>query len=159
MLGEEGAGVVAAKPDEQRRTVPPSHGEGPSHYTVALSNFYDLHHYIGRSESLARGRGGFYGELCVGGGILVGKTLRCLIFTNPTSGSASSGLNLNEEADEDVEETQEFRPMGHNRAKAKKKAVGSSRGDLLHSLIGVYKARSDLSWLRPDVVANFLRRH
>ncbi|GJY86568.1 hypothetical protein Tco_0500594 [Tanacetum coccineum] len=45
-----------------------------------------------------------------------------------TSGSASGGLNLNEEANEAVEETQEFRPMGRDRAKAKKKAVGSSRG-------------------------------
>ncbi|GKE07059.1 hypothetical protein Tco_1399077 [Tanacetum coccineum] len=45
-----------------------------------------------------------------------------------TSGSASDGLNLNEEADETVEETQEFRPMGRDRAKAKKKASGSSRG-------------------------------
>ncbi|GJS77145.1 retrotransposon protein, putative, ty3-gypsy subclass [Tanacetum coccineum] len=45
-----------------------------------------------------------------------------------TSGSASSGLNLNEEADEVVEETQEFRPMGRDRAKTKKKATGSSRG-------------------------------
>ncbi|GJU28247.1 ribonuclease H-like domain-containing protein [Tanacetum coccineum] len=44
-----------------------------------------------------------------------------------TSGSTSSGFNLNEEADEVVEETQEFRPMGRDRAKAKKKAVGSSR--------------------------------
>ncbi|GKD37590.1 retrotransposon protein, putative, ty3-gypsy subclass [Tanacetum coccineum] len=45
-----------------------------------------------------------------------------------TSGSASGGLNFNEEADEDVEETQEFRPMSRDRAKAKKKAAGSSRG-------------------------------
>nr|GEW88829.1 hypothetical protein [Tanacetum cinerariifolium]GEX20962.1 hypothetical protein [Tanacetum cinerariifolium] len=45
-----------------------------------------------------------------------------------TSGSASGGLNLNEEADEAVEETQEFRPMGRDRANAKKKAAGSSRG-------------------------------
>nr|GEZ75866.1 hypothetical protein [Tanacetum cinerariifolium] len=45
-----------------------------------------------------------------------------------TSGSASGGLNLNEEADEAVEETQEFRPIGRDRAKAKKKAAGSSRG-------------------------------
>ncbi|GJS20556.1 40S ribosomal protein S20-2 [Tanacetum coccineum] len=45
-----------------------------------------------------------------------------------TSGSASGGLNLNEEADETVEETQEFRPMSRDRAKAKKKAAGSSRG-------------------------------
>ncbi|GKB57607.1 hypothetical protein Tco_0913793 [Tanacetum coccineum] len=45
-----------------------------------------------------------------------------------TSGSASGGLNLIEEADEDVEETQEFRPMSCDRAKAKKKAVGSSCG-------------------------------
>ncbi|GJX64492.1 retrotransposon protein, putative, ty3-gypsy subclass [Tanacetum coccineum] len=54
-----------------------------------------------------------------------------------TSGSASSGLNLNEEADEDVEETQEFQPMSRDRAKAKKKAAGSSRegGRLLHLLI------------------------
>ncbi|GKC49419.1 hypothetical protein Tco_1072164 [Tanacetum coccineum] len=46
-----------------------------------------------------------------------------------TSGSASGGLNLNEEADEAVEETQEFRLMGRDRAKAKKKAAGSSRGE------------------------------
>nr|GEV47086.1 hypothetical protein [Tanacetum cinerariifolium] len=45
-----------------------------------------------------------------------------------TSGSASGGLNLNGEADEAVEETQEFRPMGCDRAKAKKKAAGSSCG-------------------------------
>ncbi|GJS72828.1 retrotransposon protein, putative, ty3-gypsy subclass [Tanacetum coccineum] len=45
-----------------------------------------------------------------------------------TSGSVSGGLKLNEEADEDVEESQEFRPMGCDRANAKKKAVGSSRG-------------------------------
>ncbi|GJU74849.1 hypothetical protein Tco_1266254 [Tanacetum coccineum] len=45
-----------------------------------------------------------------------------------TSGSESGGLNLIEEADEDVEETQEFRPMGCDRAKAKKKAVDSSCG-------------------------------
>nr|GEZ66928.1 hypothetical protein [Tanacetum cinerariifolium] len=44
-----------------------------------------------------------------------------------TSGSASDGLNLSEEADEAVKETQEFRPMGRDRAKAKKKAAGSSR--------------------------------
>ncbi|GKD45303.1 retrotransposon protein, putative, ty3-gypsy subclass [Tanacetum coccineum] len=45
-----------------------------------------------------------------------------------TSRSASSGLNLNKEADEDVEKTQEFQPIGRDRAKAKKKAVNSSRG-------------------------------
>ncbi|GKA56885.1 hypothetical protein Tco_0755957 [Tanacetum coccineum] len=39
-----------------------------------------------------------------------------------TSRSASGGLNLNEEADEAVE------PIGRDRAKAKKKAAGSSRG-------------------------------
>ncbi|GKD54804.1 hypothetical protein Tco_1288191 [Tanacetum coccineum] len=39
----------------------------------------------------------------------------------------SGGINLNDEADEAVEETQEFRPVGHGRAKAKKKAAGSSR--------------------------------
>ncbi|GJR52823.1 hypothetical protein Tco_1403344 [Tanacetum coccineum] len=43
-----------------------------------------------------------------------------------TSGSTSGGINLNEEADEVVQETQEFRPMGHDRAKVKKKAAGSS---------------------------------
>nr|GFA73539.1 hypothetical protein [Tanacetum cinerariifolium] len=43
-------------------------------------------------------------------------------------GSASGGLNLNEEADEAVKETQEFRPMGNDRANAKKKATGSSCG-------------------------------
>ncbi|GJV59790.1 zinc finger BED domain-containing protein RICESLEEPER 2 [Tanacetum coccineum] len=43
-----------------------------------------------------------------------------------TSGSASGGLNLNEEADEAVEETQEFRPIGRDRAKAKKKAAAGS---------------------------------
>ncbi|GJS64057.1 retrotransposon protein, putative, ty3-gypsy subclass [Tanacetum coccineum] len=45
-----------------------------------------------------------------------------------TSGSASGGLNLNEGADEAVEDTQEFRLMGRDRAKAKKKAAVSSRG-------------------------------
>nr|GEZ07758.1 hypothetical protein [Tanacetum cinerariifolium] len=45
-----------------------------------------------------------------------------------TSGSTSGGINLNEEADEVVQETQEFRPMGRDRAKAKKKAAGSSSG-------------------------------
>ncbi|GJX76909.1 hypothetical protein Tco_0323720 [Tanacetum coccineum] len=40
---------------------------------------------------------------------------------------ASGALNLNEEAYEAVEETQEFHPMGRDRAKAKKKAAGSSR--------------------------------
>nr|GEX98619.1 hypothetical protein [Tanacetum cinerariifolium] len=45
-----------------------------------------------------------------------------------TSGSASGNLNLNEKADEAVEETQEFRPMSRDRVKAKKKAAGSSRG-------------------------------
>ncbi|GJR34964.1 hypothetical protein Tco_1210648 [Tanacetum coccineum] len=43
-----------------------------------------------------------------------------------TSGSGSGGINLNEEADEAVQETQEFRPMGRDRAKAKKKAASSS---------------------------------
>ncbi|GJS73399.1 retrotransposon protein, putative, ty3-gypsy subclass [Tanacetum coccineum] len=52
-----------------------------------------------------------------------------------TSGSASGGFNLNDEADEPVEETQEVRPMGRDRSKAKKKSTGSSRGDLLHLLI------------------------
>nr|GEU85526.1 hypothetical protein [Tanacetum cinerariifolium] len=40
----------------------------------------------------------------------------------------SSGLNLNEKADKAVEETQEYRTMGRDRAKAKKKAADSSRG-------------------------------
>ncbi|GKD06464.1 hypothetical protein Tco_1181438, partial [Tanacetum coccineum] len=43
-----------------------------------------------------------------------------------TSESASGGINLNEEADEAVQDTQEFRPMGRNQEKAKKKAAGSS---------------------------------
>nr|GEW38778.1 hypothetical protein [Tanacetum cinerariifolium] len=43
-----------------------------------------------------------------------------------TSGSASGGINLNEKADEAVQETQEFRPTGRDRAKAKKKATGSA---------------------------------
>nr|GEV26939.1 hypothetical protein [Tanacetum cinerariifolium] len=46
-----------------------------------------------------------------------------------TSGSASGGLNLNEEANEAVE------PMGRDRAKTKKKATGPLVGDLLHLLI------------------------
>nr|GEU37869.1 hypothetical protein [Tanacetum cinerariifolium] len=40
-----------------------------------------------------------------------------------TSGSASGGLNLNDEADEAVEKTQELRPMGHGQSKAKKKSA------------------------------------
>nr|GEZ41638.1 hypothetical protein [Tanacetum cinerariifolium] len=61
----------------------------------------------------------------------------CAIINNIEANheSASGGLNLNEEVDEDVEKTQEFWPMGRDRAKAKKKAVGSSRGDILQSLI------------------------
>ncbi|GKC80863.1 hypothetical protein Tco_1131637, partial [Tanacetum coccineum] len=52
----------------------------------------------------------------------VGQTLRCLIFskfgrkkskTSETT-SGSGGINLNEEADEAVQETQEFRPMGRD---------------------------------------------
>nr|GEW36090.1 hypothetical protein [Tanacetum cinerariifolium] len=45
-----------------------------------------------------------------------------------TLGSESGGLNLNEKANEAVEETQKFQPMGRDRAKANKKAAGSSRG-------------------------------
>ncbi|GJY16165.1 retrotransposon protein, putative, ty3-gypsy subclass [Tanacetum coccineum] len=52
-----------------------------------------------------------------------------------TSRSASSGLNLNEEADEVVEETQEFRPMGRDRAKPKRKQPVPLMGELLHLLI------------------------
>nr|GEY97462.1 hypothetical protein [Tanacetum cinerariifolium] len=40
---------------------------------------------------------------------------------------ASGGYNLNDEADEAMEETQKLRPMGRDRSKAKKKSVGSSR--------------------------------
>ncbi|GJW93129.1 hypothetical protein Tco_0172801, partial [Tanacetum coccineum] len=47
--------------------------------------------------------------------------------TNDLDGSASGGLNLNKVADEAVEETQEFRPMGRDRVKVKKKAAGFSR--------------------------------
>nr|GEV66994.1 hypothetical protein [Tanacetum cinerariifolium] len=60
--------------------------------------------------------------LCQGWGEKSPKT------SETTSGSASGGLNLNEEADEAVEKTQEFRPIGHDRPKTKKKAAGSSRG-------------------------------
>ncbi|GJS08545.1 transposon ty3-I gag-pol polyprotein [Tanacetum coccineum] len=45
-----------------------------------------------------------------------------------TSGSASGGFNLNDVADEAMKETQELRPMGRDRSKAKKKSAGSSRG-------------------------------
>nr|GEV27382.1 hypothetical protein [Tanacetum cinerariifolium] len=41
-----------------------------------------------------------------------------------TSESTSGGINLNEKADKAVQETQEFRPMGRDRANAKKKAAG-----------------------------------
>ncbi|GKA63416.1 hypothetical protein Tco_0763022 [Tanacetum coccineum] len=41
--------------------------------------------------------------------------------------SASSGFNLNNEADAYEEETQVHRPMGHDRSKAKKKSSTSSR--------------------------------
>nr|GEW56118.1 hypothetical protein [Tanacetum cinerariifolium] len=44
-----------------------------------------------------------------------------------TSGSASGGFNLNNEADESEEETQELRPMVRDRANAKKKSPASSR--------------------------------
>ncbi|GKC86921.1 hypothetical protein Tco_1147570 [Tanacetum coccineum] len=45
-----------------------------------------------------------------------------------TSGSASDGFNLNNEADEAEEESQEVRPPGRDQSKAKKKSVASSRG-------------------------------
>ncbi|GJR34000.1 hypothetical protein Tco_1209684 [Tanacetum coccineum] len=45
-----------------------------------------------------------------------------------TSGSASGGFNLNNEADEAEEETQEVRPSGRDQSKAKKKSAASSRG-------------------------------
>nr|GEU37627.1 hypothetical protein [Tanacetum cinerariifolium] len=41
---------------------------------------------------------------------------------------ASGGINLNDEVDEVVEETQEIRPIGNDQSKAKKKSAGSSRG-------------------------------
>ncbi|GJZ13378.1 hypothetical protein Tco_0548608, partial [Tanacetum coccineum] len=44
-----------------------------------------------------------------------------------TSGSESGGFNLNNEADEFEEETQEHRPMGRNRSKANKQSSTSSR--------------------------------
>nr|GEW64754.1 hypothetical protein [Tanacetum cinerariifolium] len=43
-----------------------------------------------------------------------------------TSGSASGGFNLNNEADEFEEETQKQRPMGGDRSKAKKKSSASA---------------------------------
>ncbi|GKB32517.1 hypothetical protein Tco_0871918 [Tanacetum coccineum] len=47
--------------------------------------------------------------------------------TGSTRGSTSGCFNLNNEADEYEEETQEHRPMGHDRSKAKKKSFASSR--------------------------------
>nr|GEW29281.1 hypothetical protein [Tanacetum cinerariifolium] len=43
-----------------------------------------------------------------------------------TSGSASGGFNLNNEADESEKETQQHRSMGPDRLKAKKKSFASS---------------------------------
>ncbi|GJT15603.1 hypothetical protein Tco_0874309 [Tanacetum coccineum] len=43
------------------------------------------------------------------------------------NGSACGDFNLNNEADEFEEETQEHRPMGRDRSKAKKKSSTSSR--------------------------------
>ncbi|GJX40829.1 40S ribosomal protein S20-2 [Tanacetum coccineum] len=54
------------------------------------------------------------------------RTRKKFKTSETTSRSASGGINLNEEADEAVQETQEFRPMGRDRAKTKKKAAGSS---------------------------------
>ncbi|GJS26784.1 hypothetical protein Tco_0487404 [Tanacetum coccineum] len=45
-----------------------------------------------------------------------------------TSGSASGGFNLNNEADEAVKETQEVQPPGRDQSMAKKKSTASSRG-------------------------------
>ncbi|GJT64763.1 hypothetical protein Tco_1016243 [Tanacetum coccineum] len=59
-----------------------------------------------------------------------------------TSGSASGGLNLNEEADEAVEETQEFRPMGRDRAKAKLKQSVPLVGELLYLLICIRESEA-----------------
>ncbi|GJU31127.1 hypothetical protein Tco_1174716 [Tanacetum coccineum] len=44
-----------------------------------------------------------------------------------TYGSASGGFNLNDEADEYVEEAREHRPLGRDASKAKKKSSASSR--------------------------------
>ncbi|GJS18991.1 hypothetical protein Tco_0413463 [Tanacetum coccineum] len=65
----------------------------------------------------------------------VGNRAKKSKTSETTSGSASSGFNLNNEADEPVEETQEVRPIGRDRSKAKKKSSASFRGDLLHLLI------------------------
>ncbi|GJX51880.1 hypothetical protein Tco_0280249 [Tanacetum coccineum] len=43
-----------------------------------------------------------------------------------TSGSASGGIDLNDEADE---ETEELRPMGRDRSKAKKRGVAKDKMD------------------------------
>ncbi|GJX48047.1 hypothetical protein Tco_0273237 [Tanacetum coccineum] len=52
-----------------------------------------------------------------------------------TSGSESGGFNLNNEADEFEEETQEHRPMGRDRSKANKQSSTSSRATkLLHTV-------------------------
>ncbi|GJW36460.1 hypothetical protein Tco_0059380 [Tanacetum coccineum] len=52
----------------------------------------------------------------------------CYNILKDHPGLTSGDFNLNKEVDEAVDETQEFRPMGRERAKAKKKAAGSSRG-------------------------------
>ncbi|GKA65279.1 hypothetical protein Tco_0764986, partial [Tanacetum coccineum] len=49
----------------------------------------------------------------------------CYNVLKDHQGSASGGIDLNDEADE---ETEELRPMGRDRAKIKKKSAGSSRG-------------------------------
>ncbi|GJY99748.1 hypothetical protein Tco_0517178 [Tanacetum coccineum] len=66
-----------------------------------------------------------------------------------TSGSASDGINLNDEADEAVEETQEVRPMGRDQTKAKKKSAGSSRGGS-SSFVDLLKNR-ELSFREAEV--------
>nr|GEX24672.1 hypothetical protein [Tanacetum cinerariifolium] len=64
----------------------------------------------------------------IGGRLRCAKGRKKSKTSETTSESASGGLNLNEKANEAVEETQEFRPMRRDRAKTKKKAADSSRG-------------------------------
>ncbi|GJV12086.1 hypothetical protein Tco_1353627 [Tanacetum coccineum] len=82
----------------------------------------NLVHQEVMTRSLANGKLGFTLELVLfaPSSIMLKRIMKVgrknSKTSETTSGSTSGGLNLNEEADEAVEETQEFQPIGHDRS-------------------------------------------
>nr|GEV38274.1 hypothetical protein [Tanacetum cinerariifolium] len=72
---------------------------------------------------------------------------------------ASGGINLNDEAGEDVKETQEVPPMGRDQSKAKKKSAGSSRGGSSSFVDWVADKNAGLSRVIASHTSNYQARH